>query len=91
MIQIDKSFKPFDDRVMIKPHPIKEKTEGGILIPGNVAVEAEIGDVQEVGENVVNCKKGDVVLYAANAGYSVEVNKVKYKVVRMPQIEGSVE
>lgn len=89
MMQVE-SFKPFGDRVVVKPHPKKEKTDGGIIIAQTVALEAEMGDVISIGEDVTMGSVGEVVLYPTGTGWELEVDKVKLKVIRQSQIEGVV-
>ena len=61
------SFKPINDRVVVKPAPADEKTKGGIIIPDTAKEKPQRGEVIAVGPgkdgNKMTVKKGDKILY----------------------------
>lgn len=78
------SIEPVAFRVVIKPDPVKEKTQGGIVLAADKKAEKAAtvsGTVLSVGPDVYNAfkttlphggiKPGDRVLYAKYAGKGV--------------------
>ena len=59
------SFKPINDRVVVKPAPADEKTKGGIIIPDTAKEKPQRGEVIAVGPgkdgNKMTVKKGDTI------------------------------
>ena len=90
MIQV-KSFTPWKNRFLVKPLPRKEKTEtGAIIIAETVKIEGEEAEVIAIGNEVTEGKVGDIVLYATGAGWGLEVDGVKMRVIPQEVIEGVV-
>ncbi len=89
MIHVD-SFKPWQDRFLIRPKERKKETETGIVIADTVVIEGEEGIVEAVGESITDIKPGITVLYPTGAGWELQVKGVKMRVIRREQIEGEV-
>lgn len=80
-------LEPTGDRILIRPikKTEEEKTEGGILVPTTVKKETAEGEViaagagryaSESGVFMPNeIKVGDLVLYGAERGLAIEVDK----------------
>lgn len=78
----ESGIHPSLDRVLIKPDDIEEKTDGGIIIPGNVgelhAMAQSIGTFVEAGPDAYSdykgpaAKPGDRVAFAKYGGLQVE-------------------
>lgn len=71
-------MKPTADRILIAPVKLPEKSTGGILLPEsarNDSVHLE-GEVLAVGPKVTDIKKGDHVLFTADAGIIVGENRL---------------
>ena len=72
------TFKPINDRVVVKPLPAEEKTKGGIIIPDTAKEKPQQGEVIAVGpgkEGVkLNVNVGDRVLYGKYSGQELNYN-----------------
>jgi len=91
------SYSPLEDRILVKPiKKTDEKTESGLYIPDTVKKDVAEGIVAAVGlgryapetgvfiNTVLN--RGDHVLFGANEGMPIEVDKETHILMR----EGSV-
>ncbi len=83
-------MKPIGDRVVIKPAPAEEKTEGGILIPDTAKEKPQKGTVVAVGPgkdgNQPTVQVGDVVLYGKYAGQELTFEGEDYLIMREDDI-----
>ncbi len=83
-------MKPIGDRVVIKPAPAEEKTEGGILIPDTAKEKPQKGSVVAVGPgkdgNKLTVQVGDVVLYGKYAGQELTFEGEDYLIMREDDI-----
>ena len=72
------SIKPLADRVVVEPLDAEEKTAGGIFIPDNAKDKPQKGKVVAVGpgkgDEKMELKKDDVVLYGKYSGTEIKVN-----------------
>ena len=79
-------IKPLADRVLVKPAPAETKTAGGIIIPDTAKEKPLQGEVLAVGNGTKDeemiLKPGDTVLYGKYAGNEVELDGVKYMIMR---------
>ncbi len=84
------SFKPINDRVVVKPAPADEKTKGGIIIPDTAKEKPQRGEVIAVGPgkdgNKMTVKKGDTILYGKYAGQELSYEGVDYLIMREDDI-----
>lgn len=84
------TFKPINDRVVVKPLPAEEKTKGGIIIPDTAKEKPQQGEVVAVGpgkEGVkLNVSVGDRVLYGKYAGQELNYNGDEYLIMREDDI-----
>ncbi|MCO6475866.1 MAG: co-chaperone GroES [Phaeodactylibacter sp.] len=84
------TFKPINDRVVVKPLPAEEKTKGGIIIPDTAKEKPQQGEVIAVGpgkEGVkLNVSVGDRVLYGKYAGQELNYNGDEYLILREDDI-----
>lgn len=84
------SFKPINDRVVVKPAPADEKTTGGIIIPDTAKEKPQRGEVVAVGPgkdgNAMTVSTGDVVLYGKYAGQELSHDGVDYLIMREDDI-----
>lgn len=85
-----KNIKPVGDRVVVKPAPAEEKTEGGIIIPDTAKEKPQRGEVMAAGPgkegNVMTVKVGDIVLYGKYAGQQVAIDGQDYLIMREDDI-----
>lgn len=84
------SFKPINDRVVVKPAPADEKTKGGIIIPETAKEKPQKGEVIAVGPGKdgikMTVKKGDSVLYGKYAGQELAYEGEDYLIMREDDI-----
>lgn len=84
------TIKPLADRVLIKPAPAEEKTIGGIIIPDTAKEKPLQGEVIATGNGTKDeemvVKTGDTVLYGKYSGQEVELEGVKYLIMRQSDI-----
>ena len=83
-------IKPLADRVLVKPAPAETKTAGGIIIPDTAKEKPLQGEVLAVGNGTKDeemiLKPGDTVLYGKYAGNEVELDGVKYMIMRQRDV-----
>ncbi|HEX7522207.1 MAG TPA: co-chaperone GroES [Acidimicrobiia bacterium] len=62
----------------------EHKSRSGILIPATANVERRLAwaEVVAVGPTVRNVEEGDLVLFAPDAGYEVEIRGDEYLILR---------
>lgn len=84
------NIKPLADRVLILPQPAEEKTIGGIIIPDTAKEKPLQGEVVAVGNGTKDEKMeivvGDHVLYGKYSGTEVELEGVKYLIMRQSDV-----
>lgn len=85
-----KNIKPINDRVVVKPAPAEEKTQGGIIIPDTAKEKPQRGEVVAAGPgkegNLMTVKVGDIVLYGKYAGQQVTLDGQDYLIMREDDI-----
>lgn len=83
-------MKPINDRVVVKPAPADEKTQGGIIIPDTAKEKPQRGEVVAVGPgkdgNLMTVAAGDVVLYGKYAGQELQYEGQDYLIMREDDI-----
>ena len=89
------NIKPLADRVLINPCPAEEVTVAGIIIPDSAKEKPLIGVVLAAGNGTKDeemvVKVGDTVLYGKYSGTELEVEGVKYLMMRQSDILAIVE
>ena len=84
------TIKPLADRVLVLPAPAEEKTIGGIIIPDTAKEKPLKGEVVAVGNGTKDeemiLKLGDQVLYGKYAGTELEIEGVKYLIMRQSDV-----
>ena len=84
------NIKPLSDRVLIEPTAAEEVTMGGIIIPDSAKEKPLRGKVLAVGNGTKDeemiLKEGDEVLYGKYAGTEIEVDGVKYLMMRQSDV-----
>ncbi len=84
------SFKPINDRVVVKPAAADEKTSGGLILPDTAKEKPQRGEVIAVGPgkdgNEMTVKKGDKVLYGKYAGQELTYEGKDYLIMREDDI-----
>ena len=84
------NIRPLADRVLILPQPAEEKTIGGIIIPDTAKEKPLQGKVVAVGngtkDEAMEIAVGDQVLYGKYSGTEVELEGVKYLIMRQSDV-----
>lgn len=84
------NIKPLADRVLIEPTAAEEVTLGGIIIPDSAKEKPLRGTVLAVGNGTKDeemiLKEGDKVLFGKYAGSEIEVDGVKYLMMRQSDV-----
>ena len=84
------NIKPLADRVLVLPAQAEEKTIGGIIIPDTAKEKPLKGEVVAVGNGTKDeemiLKLGDQVLYGKYAGTELEIEGVKYLIMRQSDV-----
>lgn len=84
------NIKPLADRVLIEPTAAKETTINGIIIPDSAKEKPLRGKVLAVGAGTKDepmiLKEGDEVLYGKYAGTEIELDGVKYLMMRQSDV-----
>ncbi len=84
------NIKPLADRVLIEPTAAEETTLGGIIIPDSAKEKPLRGTVLAVGQGTKNdpmvLKEGDKVLFGKYAGTEIELEGVKYLMMRQSDV-----
>jgi chaperonin GroES len=95
-----KKVKPAGHRVLIKPDVTEEKTQGGIILPGDKsrADQAQvIGTIVAIGPTAWNihgdawAKVGDRVMFAKFAGVELIIEGDRHRVLNDEEVLAIVE
>lgn len=93
------SFKPLQDRVVVRRFDQPEKTAGGILLPETVQEKPMEGEIIAVGPgerssdgrlNPLDVKKGDRVLFGKWAGTEVTIDGDELVIMKEEDIMGII-
>lgn len=93
-------LKPLADRVVVKPMEAEEKTASGIYLPDAAKEKPTKGKVIAAGPGknddkgnrmALNVKEGDTVYYGKYSGNEIEMDGVKYVILRESEILGVLE
>jgi len=86
----DIKLRPLSDRVVIEPAKAEEKTASGIIIPDSAKEKPQSGTVLAagpgLGDEKMQVKKGDVVLYAKYSGTEIEIDGKDYLIMQQSEI-----
>ena len=84
------NIKPLADRVLIEPAEAEQKTASGIIIPDTAKEKPQRGKVVAVGagtkDHEMTVKVGDQVLYGKYSGTEVDIDGVKYMIMKESDI-----
>ena len=88
------NFKPNEDRVLMQPASVEEKTSSGIIIPDTAKEKPQKGKVIAVGDGLedkpVTVKVGDNVLYGKYSGTEITIDGKDYLIMRNSDIFGTI-
>lgn len=86
----DVKIKPLADRVLIEPMEAEEKTASGIIIPDTAKEKPQKGTViatgPGTGEEKMEVKVGDKVLYGKYSGTELTVDGKDYLIMKQSEI-----
>ena len=82
-------FNPTKNRVLIKPILNEQKTESGIILPGQENNYSDFALVEAIGCDVKSVKVGDKVVYNDN-GKKISDNGVNYIILDEEDILATV-
>ncbi|MCQ2609229.1 MAG: co-chaperone GroES [Lachnospiraceae bacterium] len=93
------TLKPLCDKVVLKQIKEEEKTASGIVLPGGEKEKPMQGEVVAVGpggmvdgnEVKMEVKVGQKVIYSKYAGTEIELDKVKYIIIKHSDILAILE
>ena len=94
------SFKPLQDRVLIRPIERDERSAGGIIIPDTAKEKPQEGEILAVGPGArdengklhpLDVKVGDRVLYGKWSGTEVKMDGKDLVIMKESDILGVVE
>jgi chaperonin GroES len=98
-------IKPEGYKVLVKPDPVEEKSDGGIILPDQVkdmeqrgvirGIIIDIGPTANVkyiedGSTYRKAKVGDHVIYARYGGFIIEEDDEEYRVLNDEDIIGLI-
>jgi chaperonin GroES len=95
-----KTYRPLDDRILIKPTEAEERTASGIFLPEGAKEKPMTGTVVAVGPGKLSddgsrsepvVKKGDKVVYGKYAGTEVEIDGDAHMIVKESELLAIVE
>jgi chaperonin GroES len=90
-------FSPLDDRLVVKPEGVSEKTAGGLYIPASVEERPSQGEVLLVGRGhrdkkgrvrPMDVKAGETILFATYAGVKMILNDQEVLMLREGDVLG---
>ena len=90
---------PLGDRVVLKQLEAEETTKSGIVLPGQAQEKPQQAEVIAVGpggmvdgkEVKMEVKEGQDVIYSKYSGSEIEIDKVKYVILKQSDILAIVE
>jgi chaperonin GroES len=94
------SFRPLQDRVVVKRVKEEEKTKGGIIIPDTAQEKPQEGEVIAVGPGArdqdgerieMDVKVGDRILFGKWSGTEVKIDGDELLIMKESDIMGVIE
>ncbi|MCF0166178.1 MAG: co-chaperone GroES [Bacteroidales bacterium] len=83
-------IKPLADRVLVEPKEAETKTAAGLFIPDTAKEKPQQGKIVAVGngkkDEPMELKVGDTVLYGKYSGTEIELDGVKYLMMRQSDV-----
>jgi chaperonin GroES len=84
------NIKLLEDRVLVKPEVVEEKTKGGIIIPDTAKEKPQKGKVYAVGigkkKELLTVKVNDFVLYGKYSGTEITLKGEDYLIMKESDI-----
>jgi len=87
-------IKPLGEKVVIKRLEAEEKTQSGIVLPGQAQEQPQMAEVMAVGpgtaDDKMELKIGDVVIFSKYAGTEVKYQGKEYTILSQKDILATV-
>ena len=88
-------IKPLGERVVIKRLEAEEKTQSGIVLPGQAKEQPQMAEVVAVGpgtkDEKMELKPGDTVVFSRYAGTEIKYQGVEYSIMSQKDILATVK
>lgn len=94
------TFRPLNDRILVKRIDAEETTKGGIIIPDNAKEKPMQGKVIAVGEGkylengkirALEVKKDQTIFFRKYAGTEVTISGVEHMILREDEVLAILE
>ena len=93
------NLKPLFDRVILSPEKMKEKSQGGLMLPTASQEKSQIAKVVAVGEGglvdgkqtTMKVKVDDRVLYTKYSGSEFKIDGEEYIIIKQTDILAVIE
>jgi chaperonin GroES len=87
-------IKPLGERVVIKRLEAEEKTQSGIVLPGQAKEQPQMAEVVAVGpgtkDDKMELKPGDTVVFSRYAGTEIKYKGTEYSIMSQKDILATV-
>lgn len=83
-------IKPLADRVVAVRIEAAEKTASGLYLPDNAKEKPVVAEVQAIGPDVKNVKKGDKILYKEYSTTEIKIDGTEYLMVKEEDILATI-
>lgn len=88
-------IKPLGERVVIKRLEAEEKTQSGIVLPGQAKEKPQMAEVVAVGpgteEDKMELKAGDLVIFSQYAGTQIKYQGEEYTILSQRDVLATVD
>jgi len=88
-------IKPLGERVVIKRLEAEEKTQSGIVLPGQAKEKPQMAEVVAVGpgteEDKMELKVGDLVIFSQYAGTQIKYQGEEYTILSQRDVLATVD
>lgn len=91
---MNSKIMPLNNRLVLKPIDIEDKTSSGIILPGQDHSNDRVlpGEVIDVGSSIcIPVEPGMKVLYYKHGGVEIKIDDVIYVVCRQEEILATLE
>lgn len=91
------NIRPLGDRVVIKKIEAEEKTKSGIVLPTSAQEQPQLAEILAVGnavtegENKVDLKVGDKVIFSKYAGTEIKIDGEEVTILKATDLLAVVE
>ena len=94
------NVRPLDDRILIRPLEVEEKTAGGIVLPDTAKEKSQRGEIVAVGSGKLldsgeraplSVKTGDRVIFGKYAGTEIKIGGKGHQIMRENEILAVLE